>query len=223
LANLTIPDAYAPAFGRLILFDAKQIDALISALDSLGTKPASLPEPLVAALKGTPPTQIREILAFINSLYVLRAAQDVPLERFVEALAGSIEAAREGLSGENPLSGDRLKKLLNIDSLTVTAKANALLTDHDHVFCSARIYTDRRDVFPTDPEQEPIGTVIYHTLKLTYFDTAGDHENIYLVLDSSDVSSLKSILERAEHKEKTIQKQLDSHGVRRLNPPARGR
>ncbi len=223
MANLTIPDAYASAFGRLVSFNDKQIDALISVLDSQGTHPASLPETLVAVLGPMSPSEIREILTFINSLYVLRTAQDVPLERFVEALAGSIEAAREGMPGDNALSGDRLKKLLNIESLTVTAKANALLTDHDHVFCSARIYTDRRDVFPADPEQEPIGTVIFHTLKLTYFDTAGDHENIYLVLDPSDVSNLKSTLERAERKEKTIQKQLDSHGVRRLNPPARRR
>lgn len=137
MANLTIPDAYASAFGRLVSFNDKQIDALISVLDSQGTHPASLPETLVAVLGPMSPSEIREILTFINSLYVLRTAQDVPLERFVEALAGSIEAAREGMPGDNALSGDRLKKLLNIESLTVTAKANALLTDHDHVFCSA--------------------------------------------------------------------------------------
>jgi len=221
LAKLRIPEQYQAGFDKLVALNSAQVDALIAGLESqpVGITAAKAAPVLAPALTPLSVNEVREIVEFVISFYVVRSAYDTTPEQFVVSLAEAIQAARDKTKSKDhgALSRDRLDKLLNIESIRITSKATALLTDHDHVFCTARIYTDVRHVFQT-PDNRPVGAVIFHTLKLTYFGRDGRHDNFYLALDSSDIGDLRDVLNRADLKEKTLRSELEVTGIRCLNP-----
>jgi len=79
------------------------------------------------------------------------------------------------------------------------------------------VITDLRPVFKGPPDESPAGMVLFHTLKLTYWDRQRDDRSSFdIALDENDVSNLKKLLERAEMKAKTLRSQLQNSGIRVL-------
>src|ERR1019366_7687810 len=63
----------------------------------------------------------------------------------------------------------RLASLLSVESMTLSARAAEIQHDYDKVFASASIISDIRSVFAIS-SVEPVGAMIVHNLKLTYFE-----------------------------------------------------
>jgi hypothetical protein len=101
---------------------------------------------------------------------------------------------------------------LDLDSVTTTGRALDLLTEHEHVFHSARVLTDIRPVFGDDPAESPNGALVVESLKLEYFDE-GATCSIYLALSHGDLRSLRDTIDRALGKSETIQGLLGQIGL----------
>ena len=144
---------------------------------------------------------LHAVLTTVFFLYSLRERGNLSPDTIAEAVIASLnEDKTHGFSPENV---DRLQAhlqaLLSLDkSLGVTAKALDVLTEHHKIFCKARILSDIRPVFSVNMK-EASAAVIIHNLQLG-FHKNGEHEDVYIALDTEDVQKLREVLERAEEK-----------------------
>ncbi len=109
----------------------------------------------------------------------------------------------------------RFRQLLGVEPLGSSLKAQAVMIDHQRSFYEAKVLTDLRYAFRPDPDAEPYGAVIVHTLKLAYHED-GEHRQSFIALDGEDISRLKVILDRAQAKARAIKKYLEASGLRYL-------
>lgn len=115
----------------------------------------------------------------------------------------------------------RLNRLLSVDSLAIVAKGKDLQTEQPHVYVGSRILTDLRAVFRDSPEETPLGMVLFHVLKLSYFERGDGHpRDFYIALDETDLGDLKKAIERAKGKSKTLRSTLQNAGIRCLEDNA---
>src|SRR5262249_11812011 len=106
-----------------------------------------------------------------------------------------------------------LTKILECEeSIGITAKALSVMLDHARVFGNARILTDFRPVFRSNPNKPPAAAVIVHTLKIEYRE---DHEmkEFFVALDSLDIARLEELIKRAKLKEVALNKSLSSSKI----------
>lgn len=97
------------------------------------------------------------------------------------------------------------KRLFSIDSIALIAKSRMIISDHDHLFTSAKVYTDIRPVFKSDLSVEANAALLYHSLKINYHShDSRENKSIYFALDKTDLRDLKDIIERALMKEKNL-------------------
>ena len=72
-----------------------------------------------------------------------------------------------------------------------------------------KILTDVRYVFQTNPEEEPFGAVIVHTLKLSYHEN-DDHKDFYIAMDDDDLIKIRDVLDRADAKANILASKLEN-------------
>lgn len=144
---------------------------------------------------------LHAVLTTVFFLYSLRERGNFSAETISEAVIASLSEDRtQDFSPEHVTRLQaHLQALLSLDkSLGVTAKALDVLTEHEKTFCKARILSDIRPVFSVNTK-EASAAVIVHNLQLG-FHKNGEHEDIYIALDTEDVQKLREVLERAEEK-----------------------
>ena len=145
------------------------------------------------------------ILASIFGLYVLKYHRGASPDEITESVIDSIaELKNSNLSQEKlAVLKPRLNTLLRFDkSVAVTAKAVDVMMKHDRVFCDARILSDIRSVF-TDSTAAPSAAVIVHTLRIG-FHHQGEHDEVFIALDTGDLKKLKEAIVRAEEKNEAL-------------------
>jgi hypothetical protein len=185
------------------------------ALVSLRQLPEDAFDQLVADLERSPMTvptvrnlsvdDSEAIFDAITSLHRVRAYTEVPIDEFIGDLCESLYEHNSLPHAEEPTFRERLSRILDIEALTIAGKAVALHTEHENLFCSARIMTDARPIFANDPSSPPAAMIINHTLKIDYHTGAGGRiEDFYIALGSKDIEELKSVLARAELKAKSL-------------------
>ena len=158
------------------------------------------------------------LIETLLALQLARTAKHRGIETFVGNVIEELleePAAIQFENSEQTQFSERLHALLAIDGLTVQAKARDLQLEHAHVFINGRIVTDLRPVFRDGPEEPPSAMVLFHTLKLSYFDRQreGERSTFYIALDESDLIALKDLLDRAENKSKTLRSKLEPVGI----------
>ena len=144
----------------------------------------------------------------LNNLYIVRAYNDVPTDEFVSDVFESLVEHGELKLNDEPRFRERLTRLLDIESLNITAKGSVLQAEYAYTFCDARIMTDIRPVFGQDVSAPPPAMLLTHTLKIEYHGTAGHIHEFYIGLRSEDVVRLREVLDRAEVKAKSIKSLL---------------
>ncbi len=221
MPKLNIPSRYKTSIAKIQVLTPAAFSELTSALENF--QPASVNKDVISRIAGAAPhaasEDVERILETLVGLHMAMAVTDVPLEQFCSDIADEIQVDGHGAfasgSQERQKFVARLQTLLGFESLAIGAKAKDLQVDHGHVYANGRVITDIRPVFRREPDESPAGMVLFHTLKLTYWDRAGegDRANFYIALDENDVSNLKRLLERAEMKAKTLRSQLQSSGM----------
>ncbi len=132
-------------------------------------------------------------------------------------VSSSIVSESEDFSDERKEKlRERIAQLLNLDSsLGVTAKAIDVMTEHERIFCSARIISDIRPVF-AGKEDEASAAVIIHNLQIG-FHYCGKHKEFYVALDTADIQKFKDCIVRAEKKEQALKSILTKSGTAYLD------
>ncbi len=215
--SLMIPKRHQDALARVLSLPAKDQEDIALALQRL--PPALMVGDLakrVAAELKQPEEGIRSIVLLLANLYRVRERSKVPLEEFVDDLR---HAAADTGRPDLKLSQDHWDRLRGTlatvmaleTSLGITAKALDVMSEHDHVFCEARVLTDVRPVFG-DVKNRPAAAVIAHTLRVTYHEGDGTKE-FFVALDVADIEILKSALGRAESKHRSMVGFMEAAGV----------
>jgi hypothetical protein len=214
-----IPKSAYPAIQSLIHLSDADFERLLNGLR--GAKPAIQTEkfwahvvPLVA---GVSENVVRSIL---HEVFLMAEAQsDEPLAEFAEAITeAGVEAKSEKFPFEDrdrAVLKERLVTILGAGGgFEITRKAAGVLLDQDHIFFSARILTDLRPVF-NEAGNSVDAAVIVHNLRIHYGEN-GDHKDFYVALDTSEIQSLREVLDRADKKAKSLQELIKGSGVSEL-------
>jgi hypothetical protein len=148
----------------------------------------------------------RELCGLDASVFVAEVCESLREDR---DFGGNVAGATSGL----PL---RLESLLQSgEALGVTAKALAILSDHEHPFLGARILSDVRTVFKTNLVDPPAGAVTVHMLGIHYQDGHA-HKDMFLALDLKDLRQLRDTIDRALEKEKHLHEMLSRSNILHL-------
>lgn len=163
---------------------------------------------------------VRPIISMLVSMYT--ASDGSPVE-FSEQVA---ESAQDALGDDRQELGDwglfaqDLAKLLSCDkSLGIIAKIQDVRQEYGRLFCSARVLSDIRPVFGSDPTAAPLAAAITHTLRITYHERE-DHKEFHCALDAADLRQLRDLVERAISKEAAIRVEIDKTAMRFFEPGA---
>lgn len=208
MPTLNIPESELPQIEWFARLSDENFSKLVSAFRD--TDPTltlrEFSEAVSEKIDLLPPDEVEENLKTLFALYWLKERSGYPTDVFAEDLAEA--AHRQSAKKEFPLSvkqfAPRLIDLLNIGSIGVTAKALDVLTEHERVFCGARILSDMRPVFLDDGTQATAAMIV-HQLQIAFHE-GKDHKELYFALDSNDLDELLEVIERARRKEKVFEK-----------------
>jgi len=155
-------------------------------------------------------SDVREIVPALFSLYAYRDYSQAAISDVAEGVARAMEESGSEQLRLLPEDRDsfmnRLAELLSVEQLDRAARAAILVTESEHSWRESRILTDIRPVFdPENPDASPRGTVILHTLKISY---RADNivKEFFVALDVDDVRQLREQLERADAKAESLKK-----------------
>lgn len=186
--------------------------ALAAASPSL--PPARLASTIADKVAGLPSEDVPDLVDLLLSLYAARAALELSVDEFVEALleaVGTIDLSAISDRDRSVLVRE-LQGLLSLDSLDAESRAIDILYEQPNVFQAARILTDIRPVFGAKVEDRPRLAVISHTLKIVYRQGA-ELKEFFVSLDPTDIGALSAVLARATQKESTLQALLRDSGI----------
>src|SRR5258708_22774066 len=161
--------------------------------------------PSSPSIANVSPDDIRQAVDALNTMYTIRAFNEVPTEEFIDDVCEALREYGELKAAEEPRFHERLTRLLDIESLSIAAKGAALQSEHEHLFCSARVLTDARPVYGKSVTHPPVAMIITHELKLSYHEGPGGRvREFYIGLHSGDIVALQEHLQRAEDKAKSL-------------------
>jgi hypothetical protein len=227
MAELKIPERYKGGLIKLLSLPDKSLEELISALERVRPKLFSedLSVEIISKVQGVSPDDLIEIIETLFSLCFAGQHHETPPEELAEeVIAAMAESGIEGLplSKENQKSfKHRLIRLFEVETLLIVAKALGVLQDNENTFCEARILTDMRPVFGSDPGTAPNAAVIVHILKFSYHHES-ELKDFYIALDTADIEALRKVLDRADLKAQSLKSVLEKAGITYLDAPSRG-
>ena len=223
MANIKIPKNDLAVLKRISEIGVAQFNSLVSAIRA--AKPRFSKKQFIhevaEEVKTTHKSEIEAILRIVFILYTVKEKSKTTAKELANDATGALE---ESLSQENRISAKKIKllsarieTLLSIEkSVSITAKANEIMTEQNFTFCRARILSDIRPIFTTSPDESD-AAVIIHNLQIGYHCSGGEkHNEFYVALDTNDLQSLKSIIERAEKKTVVLERILKNSKVQYL-------
>jgi hypothetical protein len=211
VAKLNIPDRNREGLSTLLAMDPETFDHLV-----IGLRAQPTGWKLVTRLQrdinlpNVDQGVAEKVVPSVISLHIVRANREASLDEFVDDVSEAIGTFDP--VGRSKESKQRLRTILDIQSLYVSAKAYIVLADHQRTARGIKILTDVRYVFQANPEEEPFGAVIVHTLKLSYHENE-DHKEFYIALDDDDLARLRGVLDRADAKANILARKLNDAKV----------
>jgi ribosomal protein S13 len=169
------------------------------------------------------PEQMRYLINSLVSIQRLSIDSETPIDDLIDSICTTLESPEEHdfkLTDElSKQLKQNLKRFLKIAALTVHSKAIDLQVSNERTYCESRIITDLRPVFGRKLEEGIKGSVIRHSLHITYHQNDGgdEHKTFFVILDLDDVKELKLALERAEAKQKVLEQSLKLSGIPYIN------
>ena len=215
---LKIPERDHSILAKLINAPEKERKLLVDAFESAGTK-LNLKDLTshIAQKTKADRREVSELLRTLISMYLARERKNVHIDEFTEAVCQAIESTRNpDLKPKDdnwqPFK-DVLSRLLSVECpVAIVSKVRYLYSEYQNNYCNARILTDMRPVFGTDPAKEPMGMLLVHLLRIDFHQIDGDKQ-FHLALDSENLLELKEVIERAIKKEKALKDLINKKGM----------
>lgn len=107
----------------------------------------------------------------------------------------------------------RLVTLLNLECLSLAARAYDIVTEYERVFHGARILTDLRPVFGADTSKGPKATLLVSTLKIDFHPPDGSLDSHFFAMDHADLLRLRDTVDRALSKHQSLQEMVKQIGL----------
>ena len=207
MSTISIPAEALPDLKKIASFEDGFFEALVATVSEIGATLTwrQLQEKVSEKIGSSEKDDAMSVLRPTFNLYRWKQKTGSSPEQVAEAVASSSLVTESGdFTDDLKLKlKNRVGRLLDLDkSLGVTAKAIDVMTEHERIFCSARIISDIRPVF-AEKEEEASAAVIIHNLQIG-FHYAGKHKEFYVALDTSDIRKLKDCIDRAEKKEMAL-------------------
>lgn len=227
MAELRIPDRHKNGLLKLVGLSDNSIKRLTSAIEGLRPKlfPEDLSVEIAIKVPEVLPDDIIEIIKVLVSLLYSGFHHEIPPEELahdvIEAMGESGIKELQLPPAKQESLRQRLVKLFTIESLLIVSKALTVLQSNENTFCGARIVTDVRPVFGSDPGIAPNAAVIVHSLNLNYHHD-GQLKDFYIAMDTADIKTLRDVLDRADSKTQSLESILKKSGVTYLDPQDRG-
>ncbi len=186
-----------------------KIAELAAALDpSVGFSGAAT---VIESETGTPSADAHRLLWTIWNLHSLGNRFRLPTEELLRTTFAVLEGR---VSDPAPAAWEKAKapiaeflgQLSDSHPLVVAKKAERLGLDHQNLLSEARFVTDIRPVFDSSGNKI-LESLVMQTLIVDYSDGHGTRR-IEFALDADDVSQLRRLCERAEHKALTLKKDM---------------
>ncbi len=210
MADLTIPKEHQPLLDRIRTMPEETLHALVSGLERSPRGASSV--------QGLTPDEAEAIQEVVIELYRVREFLDMEVPEFTSGIAASLQEVGAFPDTELPPFEQRLAKLLTIESVSLASKAASLKAEYERRFCSARMLTDARPIYGVDPSKPPAAGMIMHTLRISYHDDTSAIREFYVALDNDDVATLRTILDRADVKAKSLGSVLAAAKVKNVTP-----
>ena len=201
---------FRPALDRIASFTEEQLQELHGVLSALKVhlKPDVVAESAASAANSSLP-DLPDIVQTLVNLSITRFRADMPLDQFASGISKSLKSSPDAAQRET--FEKRLKSLLTVKALEMSARAFDIQHEYEKVFRAARIITDIRPVFNVSGT-EALGAMIVHNLSVTYFED-GEYKEAVFALDDADISAIKKVIEKAEIKSGTLEQLIDKSGV----------
>ena len=223
MAAITIPDRYKGGLIKLITLPGNSVNQIISAFEGVAPKffPEELSKEITSKVEGVSSEDLLEIISAILSLSKHRVHDDMLpeelAEQIIQALSeGSVEDVKLVKKNQQGLK-QLLVRFFQIETLLISAKASGIMLSHENVFCSARVITDVRPVFGSDPSVAPNAAVMVHMLNLSYHQE-GHLKELYIAMDALDIETLRTALDRADLKSQSLKSLIKRAGLTHLDP-----
>ena len=218
LPPLRIPESAYKPLRQIIGLGEMECEKLKQTIISVG--PQATRERLIERVAdGIHPVDYEKVDAIIGELFrinYVRAQLELSTEDVADLIAdGAKVSERVGFSiNEEEFTSLKQRLITLLDAhktLTLTAKANDLLGDHQHCFYSARLFSDMRPVYSSDVSSIEAGIVI-HDLVIHYGDSE-DHKDFHVLLDDADIQALRETLDRAEKKSAVLRRMMKTANI----------
>lgn len=214
MPSIHIPELFRGPLEKVATMSDEEFKQLCSMLESL--KPHLKPEVLAIqanAITGTGDIGIAlgEFVEALVSMNIAQLASNSPIDNFVRDVARSFPK-RKDIHIDRAALEARLKTLLTIEPLALSARAFNVEHEYEHVFRSARIISDARPVFDQSGSNV-LGAMVVHNLAISYVRNA-EPKQILFALDHADLVELKKVLDRAEAKNNALEQLLIKADVR---------
>jgi|SRR5271157_3695821 len=221
--SFQVPADHAIYLREFLKLPNEKIDGFLAALDKADPQFNYHDLSLQISSPEIIPWELTEgIVRVLVSLY-RTVDKEAPIETFLdEDVFPSLMRAKVFSPESSDNDWKKLRKFflsaLSVEhSVGTAAKAGPVQTDHERIFCGARILTDLRPIYHFDISEKPSAATIVHMLKITHRDYYDRKHDLFFALDSNDLAILKQIVERAVEKEKTLRNVMKDSGVTILN------
>jgi hypothetical protein len=207
---LELPPEDRGAIATVKTLTPSVLENLIAALKSAPaiSNPHEMAKHIADQVPSFPRDRLVPVLEMLYTLYHVRDLSGVGDATFLNDLMdGATKEFEVNGSSDLPKLKSILEKLLSIGTLSIVSKASRLQRDGERLYCSAKVLSDIRPVFRSDPSLAPVGAVITHTLKVGYHEGRG-HLETQIVMDSDDLAMLAAVVQRAQAKDKTLRSLL---------------
>lgn len=217
IIGLRIPPNYQLGLAKVISLNNESIAEIITLLENVSIDSKKSIEALAANAQTISAEDAEKIIETIYSLYQLK--NQIPLSEFDDFSDVIIDAMNDSENEALKLSDENLadfkqkfSALLNVNSLSIRTKAQNLRLEHANVLKDMSLITDLRPIFGDNVDENPVGIVLVHTLKIVY-EQNDESMNFYFALDDDDLTEFISVLKRAQIKSESLRKFADKTGL----------
>lgn len=223
MAELKIPKENEKGLKALVTLDDESVRELVSALGQVSPVLYSpeLSSKVASKIDAISRNDLDNVLDVLLPLYLLRERHSVSTTEIVEDVLRAMDRSD---NEELKLSGarrehfkERLIELLDVESVGVGAKALEVLFENQRSFLGVRIVTEVRPIFGSRLEDPPAGALVVHMLKITYREQ-GQDKDFFVALDTTDVGTLRGVLDRADLKAESLRSFLEGTRVSYVDP-----
>ncbi len=220
---LRLPTEDHPLLVKFFSLPKASVKSLVKFLQR--EPPALMRETLAARVSKrikVSPRDASQLLSVVTNFFSAFRKSGLSIEDFLVEFRKALEETREAeLHFEGRRWNEHKSYLVQIlkceKSIGVTSKALSVMTDHARIFRDARILTDLRPVFGSNPNEPPDAAVIVHTLKIEHM-VDRENKDFFVALDSLDLDRLDKVIRRAKLKERGLKRSFSRNKTSILDP-----